>query len=722
MSRLLEKMFRRRALLAVLAAIAVLLSPRPTVAEDEKSNGSSVSLVPADAAFYSSTRHMREQVEAVAKSRAWAKLMSLPLLQQGKMLAQMQLAQPQGPAAQIMAIYRQPENQQLVQLLGEMFSDEVFCYGAANVTDFTSLMMEVMGGARYGPAMMQLSGEAKGPPGQAQARAVLGTLSANIDRVKFPDTVVGFKLRKTAPAEAQLKRLETLLNSLAQQVPQLAGRVKRQKVVGCDFLILALDGSMVPWDRVPLKDIEATPGEYEPLIKKLKALKLTISLGVRDNWLLLSFGEGTAGVEKLGDGEALAGRAELKPLEAHGNQRVTSVSYISKAFRAAVGTNRKDIDQIVGLANQLLPMAKLPEGQIERIKKDVANLAKDIKRFVAEPGAAMSFTFWTDRGYEGYSYDWSEPGPIDSSKPLSILHHVGGFPVLAVAGRSTYSPENYQLFEKWVKTLDQYIQDLVVPKLEGEQKEQFEKISKIVRPLLKRLNTTTRTLLLPALADGQGAFVIDGKLRSKQWQKRMPESEKELPILEPAIVIGVSDAAKLRQAFAEYRAIANDLIHELHGIHSEVPDFQIPEPQTKKLETSTSYSYPLPEHLGLDPQLVPNAGLSDHVATLTASESHTERLLKNTPLKVEGGPLADLEKPRAGAAYFSWSELVTTLTPWADFAVHTAVAQRGGDAKMIQDHVHVVLDVLKCFRMYTSSTYLEDKVRVTHRETLVKDF
>src|SRR5207244_2684188 len=90
--------------------------------------------VPADAAFYSAMLRNREQLDAVLRSRAWARLKSLPAVQMGLQLLQAQQAQPAPQVAPFLEIYQKPENQQLVALLGDMFSEEVFSYGGANFT------------------------------------------------------------------------------------------------------------------------------------------------------------------------------------------------------------------------------------------------------------------------------------------------------------------------------------------------------------------------------------------------------------------------------------------------------------------------------------------------------------------------------------------------------------------------------------------------------------
>ena len=138
---------------------------------------------------------------------------------------------------------------------------------------------------------------------------------------------------------------------------------------------------------------------------------------------------------------------------------------------------------------------------------------------------------------------------------------------------------------KWLKVGNGYLEEFVVPNLKGEEKEKFEKFSKAMQPLLKRLDEATGKMLLPALADGQVAFVLDAKLTSKQWIQQMPKSDKPLPMLEPAVVAGVSDAALLEKAIGEYRAIVNEFIAKLRELEpkADIPDFKIPEPDIRKV-------------------------------------------------------------------------------------------------------------------------------------------
>lgn len=712
---------------AAVALAATALCATPSRGADLDKLDFSIKEIPDDAAFYSAMLRNKEQIDIIAKSKAWAKLTSLPALKDAWNQAQLLLQF--GPGAEFQKWTADPANKELLAVLGDMFSHEVFIYGGANSANFLELANQLYGGMRYGPTLMQLSGQGKGlTQDELMQAALMNVLAANIDKLQTPDLIVGFKLSDVKAAEKQLERLEKHALAELDKDANLKGRLKHQKVAGGEFLTFAIDGKLIPWEQIlaPLKDAEQKPGQHAALLKKLSGMKQTVALGIRKGYLLLSIGESTAPLTKLGMGTKLTARTELAPLAKHVDQRLTGVAYMSKAFNTQIAPNQRDIDGYVQMAEEWLKTADLPADKKAKMKKDLAELAKDLKANIPEAGASVAFSFLTSKGGEAYSYDYGAHMAVDGSKPLTLLNHVGGSPIFAAVARAQYSPEAYPKLVKWLRVGWGYADEFLVPQLDDNQKEQYQKVMKVATPLLKRLDETTGQLLVPALADGQAALVLDAKLSSKQWFVAMPQSGKPLPMLEPAFVVGVSDAAKLEKAFAEYRNLANDVITAMRKVDPDnVPDFKIPPAQSKKLKAGTMFFYPLPE-IGLDKALLPNAGLSEKVAVLTLSQEHTERLLTPTPFKAAGGPLADTKRPLAGAVYFDWAALMDALGPWVDYGADVAKQQAGNDdgGKQVEDvakQVKDVLAILKCFRTYSSAAYIEGKALVTHSEAIYRD-
>lgn len=739
--------FRRRLIVAFVLALAGLPMP---LAQAAPKYGNSLDWAPADAAFYSASLRLREQIEIIARSNAWAKLTNLPAVQMGLQFAKLALHQPGGPLEQLHDFFSVPENRELHDLVLDGLSSEIVCYGDSHAADFVDVLLRTLNAVQYGSMIADLHSRG-GRDEDVTTRIFLNALDARRDRLETPGLVLAFKLTDAARAQSQLKRLETLVKPMLDEEPLLKGRLKHASVGGTDYLTLELDGRMVPWQEVPWERLATRPGQYDQLRAKLMNLKLIISAGIRSDYLVVAIGNSTESLAALGAGKLLADLPELQAVAKYSKERLVGISYVSKSMLQALSNTSRDLDELVQLARQALPEAGLSEEMNKRLAKDAEELAGDIKTAVPELGAHVAFSFLTSRGIEGYAYDWSQNLYWDASKPLDLLDHVGGNPLLVAAGRTKYSPQQYEMVRKWAGKAFGYFEELAMPHFSAEEKQQFSKFKEIALPLLARLDKATGQMLLPALADGQSAVVLDAKLTSKRWFEGMPESDQALPMLEAALVFGVSDTELLKKACAEYRSVADAVVEKLKEFHpKEVPaDFKLPPAESKDITigdiSGAIYWYKLPDEIGIDSQLTPNAGLTQKVAVLSLAPKHTIRLLSKTPLMATaGGPLADRNKPLASAVYFSWTGLVDAVTPWIDFAVNQfapnpagagaaflladdsarsqlALATNNQAGNPVLDQVHTVLEVLKSLRTIESATYQENGAMVTHSLSVIQD-
>jgi hypothetical protein len=726
---------RARGWLCAILVVGVLLVPSAYAGELEK-QVDSLRQVPADAAFYGASLHLGDQWQAVMGSKAWAKLRALPIVKEGLKKVQEQLkSNPQ--CAQVLRLYEQPENQDLLRLLGDLLAQEVYFYGGEHATAFMDLMVQVGNGVRYGPLLMQLQLGEQGAddsspknPGQAQAVAALRILARNLDLLHMPDLVLGFKAGQVEKARAQLKRLTDLIERRSTQDPFLKEHVHIAREGQKATITLTLTGALVPWDQIPFKDFESKPGEFDALVKKLRELRLVVTLTTREQYVLLAVGESSAPLDRLGSGKHLAEAPEVQHLDRHAGHKVLGVSYLSQKFLSHLATTGEDLNSLAQVLSSLGKKANLTEAQQNKLRADLAQLTKELKQALPKVGAQSAVSLSTGKGIEGYQYSWTGAGKEAAAEPLKLLEHVGGTPLFAVVGHIGHLAEGYEFLARWLKIAHGHFEDIVLPKMNDDQKEKYEQVAKILFPVLRRFDQTTQSLLLPCLKGGEWALVLDAKLKSKQWHRLMPARDNELPMLEPALVLQVRDTEPLRKAFGEYRKTINDLIEKIREAHPEVPEFEIPEPNTKSPKIGTLYYYPIPEALGLDAQIMPNAGLSKTLAVATLSQKHTERLLGATPLNVEGNVKLDSTTPLLLAAYFDWAGLVTALAPWGEFAAEEIMERHGvaegrasdphsraGILKQLRDG----LQILSVIRHYASATYLEEGVVVTHSETVLQD-
>lgn len=706
--------------LAMIASATMIVAPARS-ADDIASLDSSLKYVPADVSFYTTSLRLGEQMDLFLKSNAYAKLRALPAAKLFVDHLRQEAAKKDSPFGHMMEMLKDPANQELVALLKDLPHQEIFVYGGSNWAKLIPILMEMNNAQRFAPLTGLLSGV---DPSKSQARAILGVLNNSADKLEAPELVFGFRISKTAPAIAQIKRLEEHLTQVLAEHPQLKGRLKRTKVSGVDALSFTIDGSMFSLESIPWKEIEEQEGEYQKLRLKLKSLTLAVTLLVKNDYLLLTVGPHAGMADKFGTGPALATRAELSPMAKFLDRKIVSVGYASQALAASVETTSDDMTSMLDIVKAGLDKLQLTEQRRQAIEKDLKQLLKEMIAGQPKPGAAMAFAFLSPRGQESYSYDYTDYGPAPEAKPLGILNHVGGTPLLAFASHVNDPTPGYKDMVKWLKIIYGHA-DAVFKELRPDQHDQFKQGMDMVLPFLRKFDDITGTMFLPALGTGESAFVVDAKWTSKKWFPRLEQDGKVLPMLELALVRTIKDSPLLMKSFQSYRDLVNEILVKVGEFGVPAPE-KMPAPEAKKVTSGTLYFWPLPP-MEQDEQLQPNAGFSDKAMVLSVGLKHSENLLTSTPLKVDGGPLAG-GKPLQSGTFVNIAGFFAAVRPWViDFGLPYALenvpdnAPPGVTKKEIPDQVRTLFDVLGCLRMYSSATYREGAATVTHGELVIQD-
>jgi hypothetical protein len=704
--------------LLVLAAVLLpIASPSRAKAGDPTPATTAVDKAPADVEVYGSFLRIGETVQTIGRSQAWQQLWADPQVKALWQKARESLAVPAGD--NLFKFLTDPANAGLPALALDAVSNEIFFYTGVGTGDLLSLFQELLGGARYGPAFQKLLGGNAGDPNTVRLRILLQMLNEKPERASIPNMVLGFKVSDSNAVKAQLKRLDPVVAGALADT-SLKGRSKRVKVDGDEFLVLDLDGSLVPWDMLPLGMFEEKEGEFAPLLKHLKAMKLTVAVGVRQGYLLVAIGSSTDHLAKFGGaGPKLASRPELKPLAAASGKPLTAVGYTSATFRQAIGTTTEDITGFADAIKALLENADLPENLRKGIEKDSDALFQSLaKEYVTKAGASLSFSVRTPRGWETFAHDYTPPAP-GQARPLTLLNHLGGDPLMAAVWRSRTTVADYRALVKWAGIIAGHVEKVAIAK-SPDAEPIVKMFQQEIVPVLKELSDITEKLWLPALADGQEGFVLDAKWTSKQWHAALPETDRPMPMPEIGIVVGVSDRAKLEAALEGYRAGVNKLVAKAQTLAppGAVPEFEIPRPKIETKAGRTFAHYPIPPQLGLDEQFQPTGGLSDTVGVLTLSRGHANRLLTDTPFAAALTPFAG-RKTADSVFYFNWAGIVDTAAPWVGFGIRTAAPE--AERKHAEDVALKAIAALKLFREYGSVTYRAGGATVTHSEAVFQD-
>jgi hypothetical protein len=719
----------RRCKVLILVSLALLTTafaalPRCLAAELVDS-AKSLRFAPADVAFYSASLRLEEQFDLFLGSRAYERLMQVPVVQLAKMQVAFQWQQsPEPTIAKVREYFQSPDGKQSAAILKEMFAEEVFVYGSQEWAAILAFVSELNGMSRQLQLDALISQQ---PPEQAGAR-LAEVLKEKLQSLEIPQTLLGFRLKQPERAVAHVGHLQTMIVDLIKEsnpeLQDLEQHIQREDIAGHPFVTLRLNGSQLPWDEMRSNsstDVDdATFNEWRETFSRKQ---LVVAIGVVDEFLLVFVGNSAEPLENLGKGPLLADSAALALVKRHADQRLTSIGYASAELAASVNSPRANLEALVAIAESGLKAAPIEDARREQMLANITALVDNMATYLPQPGATSVAGFLTPRGTESFQYRSGTIGSYDSSQPLTLLDHADGNPFLMIAARSKQTVEQYDATVAAIQRVGLDFEELAEKTAPAEQWAEYQKWRPRIMALLESANTTTRENLYPAFADGQFSLVVDAAATSDHWVAPMPPAEKPLPMLEIGLVGSVADAARLQTAVSDYFRIVQETIALLHEANpSDFPDTQLPHPKVAQIDGGSSYQYDLPAEWGVDAQLVPNAILAEGVGVLSTFPTFSSRLVESKPFETDS-PI-DVRRPAAKVASVRFPQLLDAVRPWVDYGFAVAAAQGGNEndsaatmqAGLILPQVHQLLDVLAAVDSFTSVTYREDEVWVTHSE------
>lgn len=704
----------------LLGAIVITAQPRAR-AGDAVKTGSALSIIPADAAFFGTMLRNKEQFDLFYNSNAYKTLRSLPLVKEAADKLEKEIARdPGNPFAMYQQFVKDPENKELVDLLLEGVSDEFFVYGGKGWGDMITVFARVNNAQSWGPLQGLLGG---GDPQKAQFRAILLALQNSRELLRIPDTVLGFKLKDNKKADNQIKRLEKIAGFLVNQVPQLKGKMTSKKIGDGTFLTIEVDGSLIPWGDVNVKEYEEKNDEFDPLIKQAQKTTAALSVGIKDGYLLIGLTSTSADLAKIGGkGKSLAGLPEMAPLAKAAGKPLTGIGYSSKAFIDSASGSQWDFESVAKSLKEILGKAEQISAERKKaIEKDLDNLAADARKYRREFGAQLSFSYRTPTGFEAFAYDYSKHDEL-KGVVCKLQNHFDGNPILAGAFGCKVTGERYAASVKWLKIVYGHAEGAMLDVAPQEAKDAYQQFAKVAFPIFKRFDDITTKQFLPSIKDSGLGLVLDAKWTSKQWHQQMPAHDKPLPMLELGLLVGISDAKGFETAMTEYRKTLNELYEKVRDVtpgKENIPEFKIPVPDTEKVANGTLLYYVIPAEIGLDKQFQPVAGVGKDVSVIALSKGHANRLMGTTAVGMKSGPISR-KTDLVGVGLLDWPALVDAAAPWVEFSMKMSMGKGDAIGSYLKQ-AKVAFDVLKCFKGSSSATFLEDGKLVTHSEIVVKD-
>ncbi|MFM8284269.1 MAG: hypothetical protein ACKOCW_12010 [Planctomycetaceae bacterium] len=746
----------------VTLVVALAATPMAFVRGDDVLQ-SGVSMVPADAAFLTATLRIREQIDRVLASNAFAAVKRLPAVQRALDAIEEQKIQPGSPLSMAATFLELPENKQAVAVLADMVSTDTFLYGEPSCIVFLELLQKVqraqqaagflelgraspLDGARAQaagttvPVRFQVAEVEDEQLTRLQMRLALQTLVDNVESIVIPDLVWGFRTTQLPAAEVQMKRIDGLLKLVTQGNPDLAQLIGRKKVAGGELITITVDGGLVPWGALTGSIDDLDVDGFEAVIERLQSLDVVVALGVIGDRVILSIGDAVDHLDKLGkpgDARGLASVPALQPLREHRSRAITGISYVSEALNKLLVGTTADIDQLAELSGRIAESAGLSDEAAAEARSGLEKMSAALRRRLPVAGAWMSYAFLTDSGYEGYAWDWSKNLPLDGSRRLDLSSHTGGAPLAALITRSKNDAEQFDDVVSMAGMAMSFFRRNILPQFDDEPREMIELADKNFRPVVDKITEILRQKIIPATADGQFALVIDGKSKTKRLSSQVPGSVEPLPLVEPAIAVRLSNPALFREGLSDLFALGDEVVDKIRELQpdSVPPGYLIPEPEKTKVPGGNLWTFALPAGL-IDEQIRPAIGVGEDAAVFSLVPKQAARMLAANTLET-GAQLSKFEEPLAQAAALDVAGLIDLVEPWVVYAARVAsVQQREGsvdpdrelsaddEEEQVRDvlgQVKVVLEALRSIRVAVAETSITPEASVTHWRNVIRD-
>lgn len=737
------------------ACSLILLTVIGSLRAEDPRKTTSLKAVPSTAAFYGTSLRHKEMLEQITESKAYKRMVEHKVLsfvikmateQYESNLNGFKEGNPEAWAA-MRGFYEQG-----LELLGDMMSQECFWYGGQGWVEATPRMQAISN--KFNSLVSQFA-QMSDEERNAKFLEVLddSEFQKLLGDLRTPETVLGFKVSNKQLADDYLTILAAGVKQALSSSPDTAPLTKiykKETVASGSFHVFTLDLSLLtPEVIAKMSEASGTADQAEKVFAKLKTtlknLKLVISLGRIDDYLIISIANDNQHLANWGKGKLLIDLPEFAPLVKAGDKKFTDIGYVSKAM-SSVGSSPAAIEgqmaQIRQMRDQLAQAGvsgELPFTE-DSIKKITDLYLEDMAKFqkFAEaqmnPRAALNFTYDVEEGYESMSYAFGEEKSLNAAEPLSILSHVGKEPIAFAAGRGKPSKDANEAISYVAHRVLEIVDAIEFGDDEEGKKMQelFDSAAEKGKPIIEKFVKITTEKILPSLSDGQTAIVLDASLSTDRLNPTLPPAEHELPLPELAIVMGVSDAAKLREGLKEYLGLGRDLISAIREVAPEsIPEgVTIPDPQVSKEGEGELASYAIPsEEEIVGKILFPTLGLGEEVAVLSLHQSTAKRLLEESELEAVAEGLEEaLEKPLAGASQFDFNRLMDVVESYIAYGGQMGLFEQAAQAGTpfsaddLQEQTTLILDFLRCYERTTSVTYVENGATVTKSISVYSDY
>ena len=294
-----------------------------------------------------------------------------------------------------------------------------------------------------------------------------------------------------------------------------------------------------------------------------------------------------------------------------------------------------------------------------------------IGQYVPTQKGSASYKYFTPEGWEQMTYNRTKDVLQDGSKPLSLLQHVGGDPLMMLVSRLQNKPEYFQLMRQIVQRFKKHLDTAMTTDLENsDELKKAKPVLDMAWPLLVRLADAWESKFLPAFGGEHGIVMHATHLAAKQWWNEMPSSDVPLPLPEIALISEVNDVAKIKDGFKEVISVCDEVVDLARKADPDfVPsNYRIPQPSKSESAAGEKIGYPIPDDCPAPKTMMPHGLFAGRNLYLAYSEKQSELVAQSSELKIGRGVI-DSSLPLASASYLNIGQILAAGKPWLRYAL-----------------------------------------------------
>ncbi len=627
-----------------------------------------LSLAPQEAAFFATSIDMGKSWQRFMQGNFVSSLRRVGYVQRLEQEIADQWENPQAEMRQVKSTLQNPNVRDLLRLGADMFSQEFFVFGDGDWCDTIEGLVKFQ---------TEMTAAIQKDP-EAIETFFTELTREDIDAIRIPTTIFGFRLSEDRNARTQLDQLEGILRIGGGQMEELQPfleQLKRRDLKDGQTLSITLDASMIPIEKVDEDNREAVA----KVLELLEGRSLSLTLGVKSNMLLVALGEQADLLEGLG----ASGKASLLEHESMlifkqaDLTDLRSVAFASARWRqsqwkANFGNYFRNLSLqfsvVLDAAGEEIPEA-------EQWKEDITEGARwmDEKLLAMAPafGDMLAWSRAIPGGIEGWGYDWSQNVFLENSNPLQILQHTGTRPLMMLAFKQAEIPGVSELCDYVMESTPDHAKRFIyAAEQDEEDRELALKVFDRAWPLVEQAAEIFRDQIVPALDERETVFSVAAGWTIRDLGASLPVADEPLALPELAIACRLDNREQfIGGCVALYEVFdsAVELVRELYP--DAIPaDYSVPRPVEEMIDGATSYSYAelteAVELAGFKPQLI----VSDQALVIGYSDRQVRDMIDAKPLTTRPAWMTD-ETPVAAVSYVNYAGIFAAGRPWIRYGL-----------------------------------------------------